>query len=789
MKRSNTVKIAGTVLAAIAAAVLILFALSFSSAAEEHQYPAPKIRSAENVSGGVTLRWTGVPGAKRYVVYRRAENSEELTVRKLTSDTVFTDRNFSSGQTFYYSVAIADKITGEEQSLRSAEFPVFVLTAPTVVRAANSPDGVSLIVTVSAGTQRLEIYRRSAEKGLEFVADTRETSYIDVTAEPGITYKYTAVACNDGEGIKSAASKQSVKATYMTSPSAPECQNTADGVNVAWETVPGAQKYILMKKTGAGPWKRAALLSSASYKDADVEPGTEYSYKVACAGGNGARYPGTVFSAPSTITYIPVVSSLVYTVKPLTNLYAQCGDGSPALTVLYMTELEYVGVEKSFASGCWIRVKYEGSDFFIWQASDGSALTAEKSEFIYTGSTEIEQKIIDRSLELYSMPVRYKKSESSGVPAEDGNIYFDCSGFASYVLNQTMRDFVPAYRVFASVAALYSLETVYNKGIAGEFKPFTVAVDQLKPGDMLFFDLRDEASYDNAGIDPATHCGLYLGNNEFIHCTHYNFGPDGLFIMPLTDRYLENLVLIRRFVPEAPTPARLTMYTRPISTNVRAGLTADSEVIDLLPAETPVTVQYVSVSFETGEPLCAYAEYGAGKSGFIFVSNLVDRIDSLGEKRYVAATSVKLYETASATGDYTEVFCTSEVVYNGVYSNSHFHKVNYGGRDLFLYCSDEQDIDELLTADLETLLAGKGERVLTKSSNLRSNMDATSRDSVIRLLRTGEKVTLIAVSRSGSWSYVRCEDGTYGFVSSSALGTARNIRFFRSLAALPRRLF
>ena len=459
--------------------------------------------------------------------------------------------------------------------------------------------------------------------------------------------------------------------------------------------------------------------------------------------------------------------------RPFVGLYRNYSDDTPEITLIYMDKVVYLGTEKKYDSGAWLRVRYDDRVYYMWEPDGTQDLTRAENEENYNGTTEITQKMLDLAMELYSLPSAYRHGESNGIPASDGTYGFDCSGFVSYIMDTVMSEYVPTFNVSASLINLFNCDTIYNKGIAGEFKPADVDIADILPGDIIFFNLQDEANNEDHDASlPVSHCGMYLGDGEFIHCTHYNFGPNGIFIMPLTEKYSDSIVRIRRMAPDSPSSANEKRFVIPFSANVRDEMSLNSNIIDTISAETEVTLLYTDSDFISGEPRWAYISYGNGKTGYISASSLTDRLNNLEETRYVASTAVKLYEKPDTSTAFTQALCTSEVIYNGVYANSHFHKVRYEGRDLFLYCSEETDLNSLVTTDQEALLKGKGERTLLKSSNLRSRMDSSDPDSVIRLLRKNETVTLIAVSPSGTWSYVRTESGSCGFVVSSALGDA-----------------
>ena len=73
---------------------------------------------------------------------------------------------------------------------------------------------------------------------------------------------------------------------------------------------------------------------------------------------------------------------------------------------------------------------------------------------------------------------------------------FDCSGFVSYVFTNS---------------GVYNTGRLGAKGLRSLCRD--VPADQVKPGDIVFFD-----GTMGEGVDGITHCGIYVGNNMMIHC-------------------------------------------------------------------------------------------------------------------------------------------------------------------------------------------------------------------------------------------------------------------------------
>ena len=110
------------------------------------------------------------------------------------------------------------------------------------------------------------------------------------------------------------------------------------------------------------------------------------------------------------------------------------------------------------------------------------------------------QEIADYALQFVGYPYVYGGSSPSG---------FDCSGFTSYV-----------YRQFG-----YSL----NRSAASQLSNGTpVSMSELQPGDLVLF------KKSGTGSKAASHVGIYIGNNQFVHASTSTVG---VFVSSLSEAY------------------------------------------------------------------------------------------------------------------------------------------------------------------------------------------------------------------------------------------------------------
>lgn len=135
----------------------------------------------------------------------------------------------------------------------------------------------------------------------------------------------------------------------------------------------------------------------------------------------------------------------------------------------------------------------------VWAAESTPPPSQPTAATEQAGWSSSAQEILINALSLTGIKYKY-----GGNSPETG---FDCSGFVRYVFQQAANLTLPH-----GARALSQL---------GQ----TVPVDQLKPGDLVFFNTLKSAF---------SHVGIYLGNNRFIHAPS---SGGGIHVVNMSDEY------------------------------------------------------------------------------------------------------------------------------------------------------------------------------------------------------------------------------------------------------------
>ena len=116
-------------------------------------------------------------------------------------------------------------------------------------------------------------------------------------------------------------------------------------------------------------------------------------------------------------------------------------------------------------------------------AENKAPVTPDSNGVSYTGTSEARAEVLEYAAQFLGTPYVYGGSSPSG---------FDCSGFTSYVFNNTVGS-IP--RVAQS-----------------QFNATThVSREELLPGDLVFF---------GSSASSISHVGIYVGDDTFIHSPH-----------------------------------------------------------------------------------------------------------------------------------------------------------------------------------------------------------------------------------------------------------------------------
>lgn len=567
-------------------------------------------------SGKIKVKWKAVKGAEKYQVYRSLTKDGKYSLIKTTTSTSMVNKSTKAGQRYHYKVrAIANKASANS-ALSVRKSRVCALAQPTLYNPkVNSSGKVVLNWKALSGTDKYFIYRATKKTGdYKRVGAVKGNKFTDKNAESGKTYYYKIRATHKNTDANSICSVvKDIKVFKSSGLSIGVIFGDKVYPTFTWNKVKDAASYNVYRSFYKDKnFKRLSTEESTTFKNKTMPQGLTLYYKL-----EAVSKTGKVLATSKTISITTKYTEKEtlkarYLINCVSKIYTLPTSSSEATRVRYMEEVQLGNSVLSSGGGTWYRVFYQGKLYYLFSEKLADTLTSVKSTFKYKGNTKYQQEVIDLAVDISeNWQTKYTDAHTSDVVVKNGVYYFNCSSFVKYVFDSVMRKYNPAYGISADVKRLYSTTVLCNEGYAGEYTVKKVGINELQPGDVMFFSSLAEGSNERI-----KHIGIYLGNNEFAHCT--GTWDDSVCIVSLTGNYREEFMGARRLLPTSVKAANeeATVKGPYKKYKLYADKSADSTVLANIRKGRTVTVLY------TGSEKWAYVETKSGVKGYMFLHYL-----------------------------------------------------------------------------------------------------------------------------------------------------------------------
>ena len=376
-----------------------------------------KIKSATPVvslttSGdGVNVKWTSIPIAAKYRVYKKNAkgNWAKLTT---VAGLNYYDTSVTAGEKCTYTVValgadgtvLNDYGTGES---------ITYVAPPMSATLKYKATGVAVSWTELAGAAKYRVFRKTGDGDWTKLATTDTLSYVDKTAVYGKTYIYAVRAMtSSGSFISEMGDGDSI--IYLAPAPKITLENADKGVSVSWAVMKNAVKYRIYTKDASGTWtKLVTVKEGTTYTDTSVKNGVSYTYAV--VGMDSAGRVMNDYGKGKTITREAPVITMDFTLKSVAA-------GVKASWKAYEGAGKYRVFRKNEA-GEWVMlatVKEEGVLFYRdTTAVDGETYTYTVIAMTGGGKALTEQG--DGKSITYVKPVSEGEIVEAEVVDEDGN--------------------------------------------------------------------------------------------------------------------------------------------------------------------------------------------------------------------------------------------------------------------------------------------------------------------------------------------------------------------------------
>lgn len=254
-------------------------------------------------SDRATLTWKAVSGVSGYKIYRKVEGGNWQGIKTISGDstTSYTHKSLVPGVTYYYTVR-AYTLTPYTNTLRTTilsgfDKPGLKITSKTtkitdITFKEISATSIQVTWPETSKVDGYRVYRKTAQDTswtkLTTLSGQTTTSYIDKTAEMGITYFYSVRGYKIVDGAKLWGYMNNTGKSFATAISVPELVSaqTVDHttLKVTWKKVDGVDGYRIYRKlAGETKWTRIKIRAGAdkvTYTDTGLNPATNYYYTV-----------------------------------------------------------------------------------------------------------------------------------------------------------------------------------------------------------------------------------------------------------------------------------------------------------------------------------------------------------------------------------------------------------------------------------------------------------------------------------------------------------------------------
>lgn len=434
-------------------------------------------------------------------------------------------------------------------------FTASTASVVTVSSVSNVSSGVKIQWKRDKSKSGYYIYRKNVTTSkwtkIKTVKDSGYTSWTDTTAANGVKYDYKVEAYR-GKRVYTNSTKKTIY--RLSTPSITSLSYNGDSIRIKSNKNSNARGFEIQYSTSSSFKNAKSQLVPKTQLDFTIPNltcGKKYYFRIRAYKVSKNVYHYSGFSSVKTYNSKP--SYTAYTTNLYTSIYAK-PDSSSKLTVLhYMTKVTLYQDYTFSSKGVWKRLKYNGKYYYSWIQSGDEKFTKVKNKYQYDTSScnKYQKEIVNFALNVFkNLDTEYDRTKkfSNGTINKQSQKYpFDCSGFVRYVHNSVMQKYVKTYKMPWNLIELFNTEALYNNGLPTEFKAVTVCegkydYSKLQPGDVIFFNLENGKVKDKA----CNHCGIYLGNREFIHSTE---SVNGVTVSPISRTYETDFVKAVRFIP------------------------------------------------------------------------------------------------------------------------------------------------------------------------------------------------------------------------------------------------
>lgn len=250
----------------------------------------PKVTEVNSYGEGLRVVWEQAGGATGYNLYRKAANASSWTLlAEGITETEYIDNTISQGVEYYYTVSAVNNYG--ETTYDNAGRVGLNFGKIESISAVKTATGADISWSALEGAEKYEVYRAlTSSNEWQMIKTVTDCKYSDNDIESGQEYKYKVKAIKSIYSADMACDPAVVM--FIEAPGA-TILNTHEGIEIAFDEVGGAEKYIIEKKVADGEYTELVQILSSEgvdyYVDEDVTAGVSYSYKIRAVANDGTE--------------------------------------------------------------------------------------------------------------------------------------------------------------------------------------------------------------------------------------------------------------------------------------------------------------------------------------------------------------------------------------------------------------------------------------------------------------------------------------------------------------------
>ena len=303
----------------------------------------PNLVYAQNSGYGVKVKWQTVENAEGYNIYRRTAATGWALIATVNGQkkSTYTDKTAVNSCDYFYTVDAFNK-TGRSGS-NSTGISIHYISAP-VTTVNNSKDGVVISWSKHPTAAKYKIYKKVEGSSQWKRIKTLNGGVFTFTDKKVVSGEkaYYGVSAVESNGVRGSLQKDKFN-IFVAAPVIKNYKNTSLGVKVYWESVAGAEKYRLIRKTDGGKWEKVKTVSNKTLgcTDQKAVPGVKYYYSVKAIAGSDSNRNGSIVG---------------YKIEPPKAIKTKLAGNGVKITWQGTQYADYYAVYKKDGAGKWVKI-------------------------------------------------------------------------------------------------------------------------------------------------------------------------------------------------------------------------------------------------------------------------------------------------------------------------------------------------------------------------------------------------------------------------------------------------